>query len=450
MSELAERLKRLHKAVAGDARLVEDLQALERLVEGRAFVHLGVDGVIERCSGEARSRWGMEPGMRLTDAFLPGQRLERLMAPPWAGLGERSFRARAGGFARMRVIGRDLPVCLEVVDVTALSAIHAEASDLERGEALAGFAAAMAAELANPASVVEGRLDLALALLEDHPVRGQLEVAIEQARGMSSSVRALRLVGHKALTTAARSPLAEVVSSAWATAAPRLAGAELSTALEPGLVVGAESGPLSRALSQLFVAIVDEPKRPVSVRAKQDKDAVLLTIERPGVLNGPDPLESRGFAQSVVRGLVGGLGGELRSSMVGERLRIEIRLPMPSHSRVRARRGTDAVLVVGRPELTDLLAPILEPEGFLLEWSATGEDAMERLGTEEYAGVVAELLLDGCSGLALALEQARRNGPPCAVIAGRSLGPLPDGVTVLTPPLARHSLLPALGRRVRA
>ncbi|MCO4743618.1 MAG: hypothetical protein KC912_02440 [Proteobacteria bacterium] len=342
--------------------------------------------------------------------------------------------------------------CIGFRDVTALEAVRGEERRNAQSAALAALAASVAAELATSVNVVEGRLELALEMYPDLPpgLVTQLKIALAHTREISGNTRALRLVGHQSLATTASTALHTLMEGAWTAAAPRMKGAERTGSILSTLLVGAEQQPLTRALIHLLVVLADEPKRVIHVDAKSDGDGVMMRLKRPGATRGGNPFgESRGFAFSVARGLIEGLGGGVQGSIASDSVTLTLRLPLPSRTRARARRGEERVLIVGAPELPDVLAPVLEPEGFHLEWVASGDEALDRLAGGGLAGVVTQLVLPGCSGAALARQVVREGGPPAVILCHETMACLPSRITVLAPPVARGPLLRALGRRVR-
>lgn len=400
---------------------------------------------------EGPEQWVGKP---FSELFRTSARLmlEKLRSMGWVGVADRVWPLTDGCLVMVAPHEGPGLVTMVLHDVTGLEAVRYEGVREAQSQALAGLAGSVAAELATSVNVVEGRLELALDLFPDMEpaLRRQLEIALAHTREVSGNTRALRLVGHQALTTAA-SALHEVMDAAWDSAAPRMKGAERDGAISSSLIVGAEALPLSRALTHLLVVLADMKHRTIRIRAKADLDGVTIELVRGSTPRSASqlPIESRGFAFSVARGLIEGLGGSVLGAFYGDAVTITIRLPLPSKTRARARRGSDPIVVVGRRDLSDVLLPVLDPEGYKLHWVESADLALKRIEQGGVVGVITELVLPACSGLALARYLVRTAGPPVVVLSHEPIACLPSGITVLAPPLARRPLLRALGRRVR-
>src|SRR5690606_9858180 len=132
----------------------------------------------------------------------------------WAA--ERRYRLADGHPVELRsqrMVGRTARWLVQIGSTKARDVLD-EARDLRhRSDTLAGLAGAVARELNDPMSIVQGRLELLLELgVTDADVaRHHLHIALEHARRISATLRNLRLVGRTSHPGTHRVAISDVV-----------------------------------------------------------------------------------------------------------------------------------------------------------------------------------------------------------------------------------------------
>lgn len=355
---------------------------------------------------------------------------------------------------------------LSLFDCAELAAVADAQEQQRRADALAQLAGNLARELNDPMSIVQGRLELLLELGGASPaaLERHLPIALSHARRISSALQNLRLVGRSRFTHLEPLDLGEVLDGARRILGPRLAGNDVTIDIDPAhLEVGGARGPLEQVVANLIDRAVDfcGVRGKLLVKARRQGDLVGLSV-----LAGPadlqlvvppagddDLLDDGGLGLSTSTALLEALGGSLRARSTGHRALFEVTLARAPSTRARPRPTEDTLLAVGCSAFSRSLGRLVTREGFEVMAVDSGEAALELLEADSpIDAVVAELLLPGMSGLSLLREVHYRHPRlegSLALVAARSPGQLPHGVTLLAPPLQRIDLLRGLGRKVR-
>jgi hypothetical protein len=336
-------------------------------------------------------------------------------------------------------------------DVTGLRVLAEAVAQRERLEALEGLASALARELNDPMSIVQGRLELLLELgvSDAGAVAHHQRVALEHARRISATLRNLRLVGSSSSRRLQHVPLAEVVDEALAFLGPR--GERVVVAIEPAdLAVGGLRAMYARVLANTLRQTVEGSARgPVHLKAKRRGQKVVVTVDM-GRRGRSEDLE--GADLSIDRTLLRAVGGQMVARRVGGAPTFELTLPLPPAIRGRARPVDSTLLVVGSDHFADHVQTLLAKDGFQFRWAGSGEEALEAL-VDPPDAVLAELILPGAvSGLSLGkqlttLHEELRGR--VVVVADGPIRDLPHPLQTVWRPLSRARILDALGRRVR-
>jgi PAS domain S-box-containing protein len=397
-------------------------------------------------------------GRPLTNLFGDGDRedLQRLIDADWIWASERRLTLADGRRAQLTVVpltsGGVERFYLTLHDVTTIGLLDEARGKRRRLEELAGLAGAVARELTDPVSIVQGRLELLLELgvRNEDSVMRHLGLALEHAHRVSDTLRNLRLVGRSASPTLAKVFVAEIVDEALRMIGPRSEHVRVDVT-PPDLVAGGDGAMLARVVANMVRRGLDSsPRRePMEVKAVRTRDGVELTVttrvsHRSRESVGPDPY-------SIDQTLLQSVGGRIELLPHGEGVRAL--LPLPPGQRVRAKPVVNQLLAVGQPAFAATLNELLARDGFSITSSPNGETALQHLASDgEVDAVATELILDGMSGLALA-EQVMQNHPGLqgrvVVVTESPLSAPPSSVITLASPLRRVDVLGALGRRVR-
>lgn len=471
-SRLEHRVAELEAQLAAERReraeledMLGQLRGLATILDEAPDAILTVDaaGTIVWVSATAVRVLGVSTGDAVGELFDETSRvaLDAFMEQGWAGLSERHFSLRDGHKVSVRARARDGLVDLYLRDVTAWHALDEASGERRRMAALAQLAGAIARELNDPMSIVQGRLELLLELDDDATPSQQrhLGVALEHARRISATLRNLRLVGRTAVPRLERVSLVEVVEDAVRLVGPRLRRVEFSLDLAPGddLAAGGDAAMLSRVFANLLAWILDSLPRggSVVVQATREGDEVVVSIDggsgRVPLRLGPRELS--GFGLSIARTLVTSLGGRFEASPTSSGVRFDVYLAAPPAARVRQKPAAERVLVVGSEPFSGTVRSLIARDGFDCHIASSGRDALDRLADGlTVDAVVTELILEGISGLTLAEEALRDRAGlhgRVIVVSDSPLPPSPLPIVSLCAPLRRLDLLEALGRRVR-
>jgi signal transduction histidine kinase/CheY-like chemotaxis protein len=392
--------------------------------------------------------------------------LERLIRSRWVGAADRALLLVDGRRVTLNAsaIAGAVPARFHVAlhDATNRQIVDDAVGQQRRMSALADLAGAVARELNDPMSIVQGRLELLLELGEADPaaIAKHLAVALEHARRVSAALHNLRLVGRSPEPELGRLFVSEAIQDACDLVGARIATVQLRIDLDPlDLDAGGDSALVARVLANLVNHAVEVTPRGgvATIRGRRDLAGVVVqvigghvTTTTPGA-GDPLPLGSLGL--SVADTLVRAVGGRLDARRCGGGVVFTVVLPDACDRPVRARPVEQRLLVVGGAALARTLETVLGMDGFELIHAADGESALGRLETEAPVGAVAtELLLGGMSGLSLADEIHRlhpRLRGRVLLITDAVVDPPVPSVVAVSPPLGRVALLEALGRRVR-
>lgn len=432
------------------------------------LVFVNREVVILSASPAAQALIDARPGIAFPSLFHDhdADALYRVASTGWLGAADRAWTALAG--QRIHLTGVQTPEG-SVIAVRDLSLFHAvercERQKLRR-EALAEVAGALARELNDPMSIVQGRLELLLELGDRAPdasagaaeaLERHLNVAVEHARRVGASLRNLRLVGQAPRSQLGTIDVAEFVAAAVDIVAPRRRRFQVSAVITPELACSGESGALARVTATLIEVLVDigGRDRTIEVHAAPDAAGVCLAISLPGA-DRRDPCPIHAFPGPAVKmadTLVQAVGGVLTARRGPGGTTFEIALIAAQERPNRARPHEDRLLIVGGPQFVATVSGLLDLDGFDIYNTPDGERALLRLQADDaVSAVVIDLVLPGMSGMTLAEEATRRHpglGGRTAVVCEVDPGPFSPAITLVRPPLARSTVLTALGRRVR-
>lgn len=453
------------------ARGVPDLEAAwHALYQGcpDALITAAADGSVLAGNPTALAWFGNEivaSPLRSVFADDDAELVERLARTGWVGVSERRFLLNDGrtvSIGAARIDG--LSWQLVVRDVTTRQALDDAEDQRRRLSTLAEFAGALARELNDPMSIVQGRLELLLEIGETDPaaIERHLRIALDHARRISATLRNLRMVGQTPVSSLGRVYLGEAVEEALDLVGPRIRGVELELSVPEDLAVGGDTAMCARVLANLLNHAVDLSSRGgfVGLKARVGDDRVLvhLATGRIGEAALAQAVPERiteghgGLGLSVAATLVAAMGGELVLQRSGQTVVFTCAFARAPDRPGRARPVIDRLLVVGCEDLERCFTAVLGRDGFSIERVATAEEALERVADHGFDAVATDLFLEGMSGLSLVEELARRH----TVLRGRlllvtdaKLPATPAHVVALRPPLERTHLLELLGRRVR-
>ena len=365
------------------------------------------------------------------------------------GIEERQVRARSGRALRLWAHGKGR---FTVIDDSAHAAIVEERTGVACDQARAEFAAAVARELNDPMSIVQGRMELLLELDVSDPamLRKHLSVALDHARRVSSTLHQLRLVGGPVdggiEATSARKLLRAASS--------QVGDVELELDLRPdNLRLLGSADLLEQVLVGLVRRVRDAARNGLLTRAigyEGQGHAILeLRAEPPGHARSspvPAPGDPR-LDVGVSELVLSRIGGTLHALRLGRGVLFRLVLPQAPPLARRRQRRAESAMVVGPGSPTDVCG-LLHEEGGDTTCVADAESALRALENARPDGLVATLDLPGMSGLTL-LRYALSRWPELrdrAVLVARIEPPgVPDGVRVCRPPVDRAALLYALG-----
>jgi signal transduction histidine kinase len=197
-----------------------------------------------------------------------------------------------------------------------------------RPKTLSDFAGALARELTDPMSIVQGRLELLLELGVSDAVLVQrhLEVALDHARRVTAILRNLRLVGRVLPGPATEStPVSRVVHEALLLVGPRSDRVIVDLGNDPR--VGAEEAMLARVVGFLVRRALDASgQSPIHLRVRQGPKAVTMRIGPPGRVRAEPMPEGRDWMLDSA--ILAGIGGRLTVRPAGVGIQFEVDLPL--------------------------------------------------------------------------------------------------------------------------
>lgn len=367
------------------------------------------------------------------------------------GLGaqERLIVSKAGYALRFWPCGG---LRFRVLDDSTYAAVCRERVDGVTDGARAGFAAAVARELNDPMSIVQGRLELLLELDSADPemVRRHVSVALDHARRISSTLHQLRLVGGPLddglEVTSARRLLRR--------AARGVSDLDLEVDLQPDTLRLVGSADL---LKQVFMGLLRRIRdasrdghRTRAVGWETHGHAIVEFRSEPSAATPLTPIAAPGDPRldvGVSELVLDRIGGRLESYRLGRGLLFRLALPKAPPAQRRRLQHRGHVVVVGASTPTNLCALLFE-EGVNTTCIAGSEEALLSLSEARPDGLVTALDLPGVSGLTLlrsALERWPELATRCVLMARTEPVGVPDGVVVCRPPVDRRRLLEGLG-----
>lgn len=214
----------------------------------------------------------------------------------------------------------------------------------ERLATVGKLAAGVAHEVGNPLSGVLGYLSLARDKTREPNVREYLDLIEQEVQRISAIVRGLLDLGRPAKGAPSPVVLERLAETCvrLVQADPELRAVQIETDIDPGLVVRAESGPLSQVLLNLIInaAQAMDGKGNIRVTGRAEEGGVELSVEDEGPGLTPEiqahlfePFFSTkgkgtGLGLAVSRHLVASLGGTLSAAnREGGGARFSLKLP---------------------------------------------------------------------------------------------------------------------------
>ncbi len=432
-------------------------------LDDEPVVLLDDDGVIRRAWGAVLEWFDGDPtGKALTSYFgrsCVGQ-IQYTLAHGGAGIDELRPRLLDGRQVALLSwpCGDGWLLCFR--DVTTQGLVQDARTQRERLDALADLAGAVARELNDPMAIVQGRLELLIALSEDRtdddPAKRHLVVALDHARRISATLRNLRVVGQKREQRLERVPLLPALHEAMALVGPRRDRIRLT--VEPDdLAVGGDLALYVRVFSHALRQVVEGASRgEVRCVARREGKRVVVRIHLDTVRAGAPAARADGLdAQDLTidHTLLRAVGASMEATRRSGAPAFELDLPLAPATRGRPRVGDDPVLLVGSSGFTDTVQELLDKDGFRFDLAPDAPGALEMVAHKAPSAVITELLLPGAlSGLSLG--KALAHGHPTLqgrliVVGDSRIDPIPEALVALARPLSRAGLLDALGRRVR-
>jgi len=330
-------------------------------------------------------------------------------------------------------------ILASILDLTEQKRAHAELArhrealhQTEKLSALGSLLAGVAHELNNPLSVVVGRT-----IMLEEQLRGS-EVARSLAKVRAAAERCARIV-KTFLAMARRQELARVpiqlrqvidASLELVSYGLRASEVEVTVDLEPDLPeITADPDQLIQVFTNLFVnaeqamAKTSGP-RLLAISARCDRDANALRIRvsdtGPGIPKEIVPRifepffttkpvgEGTGFGLSISRGLIEAHGGTITVELPAAGGTVfEITLPLGAPGRdkeveIIAAAGETAarrILVVDDvPEIAQMLADILDEEGYRIETAESGRAALKCLERQPFDLIISDLRMPDLDG----------------------------------------------------
>jgi len=409
------------------------------------------DGVVRAVRGDAAAWFPDGCGQPLASLVAPAEEVRRCVERNMVGADELRLSLPDGRRLLMapRPCRRGWAVVL--VDTTATDVLGEALAHRERLQSVGGLSSAIARELNDPISIVQGRLELLLELgvVQSEAVERHLLVALEHARRISATLRNLRLVGRRASARLHRVRLSDVTLDALDLIGPR--GARVQADIDPpDLAVGGDQALFARVLANTLRQTIEGTARgPVHLTARRRGPSVRVQVHCGRVgRSEPSDWPELQIETTLLRSIGGGLQGRL----VQGAPTFELSLPLPPATRSRARQVRHQMLVLGDLSFHDDICSLLDKDGFAFDHACSPEALLEP-GFVAPDVVVCDLVLPGgVSGLGVARQLAELHahliGRVVVVLDAPLEAPPPEIITVAKP-LTRARLLDALGRRVR-
>lgn len=413
-------------------------------------LRVDADGRILALEGSAGDWLGAGAiGVLLTDRLAPADTLQAAIDNRMAGIDETAWAVPDGRRVVVRAVPADDGWWLTLHDVSALMVMNEARAERLRMEAMGSLATALARELNDPMSIVQGRLELLMELgvTDVSSVTHHQQVALDHARRISTTLRNLRLVGSSTTRRIQRVEVAAMIDEALTFLGRRRERVQVDVQ-PPDLAAGGLPPMYTRVMANTLRQTIEGSARgPVYVEARRRDGRVRVRVDL-GRRGRGEPLE--GADLSIDQTLLRSVGAELVAERVGRAPVFELWFPLPPATRERPRPVGASLLVVGDEAFDDAVRGLLAKDGYAFHWVASGDEALQE-GPFEHQGVVVDLLLEGpVSGLAVARQvRSLTEDCPVVLVSDGPLPHLPDGLRRVGRPLARADLLDALGRRVR-
>ena len=424
--------------------------ALGRRAKQLPCVLVDPSGTVLRTDGAARSWFPDAIGRPLHDWFQDDADLRRCVASDMLGLEELRPTLADGRRVSLNAVRCKEGWAVFVMDVTPRQLLSESLVHRDRLDAVGGLSSAIARELNDPMSIVQGRLELMLELVgvvDAATTERHLRVALDHARRISATLRNLRLVGHRATTRLEPVRLSDVIDDARDLLGPRSARVEID--IEPAdLSVGGQAPLYARVLANTLRQTIEGTARGIVflvARRRGTHVRVQIHVGRTGRGEPTDWPEL-----SIESTLLRSLGGALQGQRVQGAPTFELTFPLPPATRTRARPVDQTMLVVGEHGLAEDIAELLGKDGFAFDHVRTAAEALRRDPPDV---ALCDLLLpDGTSGWGLGRRLLARHPALEGQVLVLTDGPIasfPEAMVPVPKPLSRAGLLDALGRRVR-
>jgi hypothetical protein len=320
-------------------------------------------------------------------------------------------------------------------DRRASLADAASSVEWARATAASRFAEEVAREASDPMSILLARLELWASVAGDP---APVEVALEHARRMASTVRHLRMLARVSPWRLESFGVARLVDEALDLAGHR--GPAPEVAVRPrDLEAAGDVAVCARALARGLRRLRDGGGRVERIAADRDRDGV--TVAATGSARARVELHL-----DDVR--VEAQGGRMSASWEGLYPVVRLRLPGVVRER-RAASVSGRLLALGSAGFVDAVGASVRDDG----WEVVSGGDLVAAEADAVAGRVDAVLADVVEvpgALALLVRVARaRPQMPCVAAGPSGPFPLPAHLTWVSTPMRRATLLAALGRRVR-
>ncbi|MFK7929335.1 MAG: hypothetical protein AB8H79_14165 [Myxococcota bacterium] len=427
-------------------------------LDGIGVVKVTGDSRLTFCNPEAGILLGANSddcvGQSLAVFFQQAGRqwIRNAMARGGLGIEERPALTSAGVAVRLWPVR---PGEYLVLEDSAHAALDDEREAHQCDGARSELAAAVARDLNDPMSIVQGRLELLLEMDPDadSATRRHLQIALDHARRISGTLHMLRLVGGPKTGSGTSVSARELLVDA----CHDIDGVALKIVLEPrdlrlygppdivrqvlvGLV-GRVRDAASRGLVACAVGREEAGHAIIELRAETEGGPMATPVP----VSGDPRLDVGVFAQ-----VFGRIGGRVEAYRLGRGVLYRLVLPQAPQWNRASKRVRGSAIVVGLDSPTDLCA-LMAQEGFDATCVQDGEGALQSLQTQNPDAIVASMHLPGMSGLTFMRHVVRtypRLQGRAVLVCRRVPGGVPDGVAVCTMPLDRSAFMRGLGLAV--
>jgi PAS domain S-box-containing protein len=421
------------------------------------------DGIVVYASPAARALFGLPDyaGVRAVDFYVSEDERNRIMSlVDRLGAVENleTSLCRADGnlfsasLTSRKILWEGQPaVVTGVLDLTEPKRAQAEIArqrealvHSEKLTALGSLLAGVAHELNNPLSVVVGQAAMLQELCDDGMLSGRAEKIRRAAERCARIVKTFLAMARRRPPEVSAIDLNAVIEASIDLVAYSLRTTDVTLALDLGIGlprIMADSDQLNQVVTNLVVnaqqALLDRPaprKLSITTRFDAGRDEVIMTVAD----NGPGvPAEIRSrifepFFTTKPTGVGTGVGLSMCQGVVeshGGRIAIDdtpgggatFVVTFPSRAAVMAAQNATAplpataqsggrILVVDdEPEMAQMLAEILERVGHSVQTAGDGQQALDRLGGENFDLILSDLRMPVLDGPGLYQAIARRH-----------------------------------------